>query len=584
MQSTLSLPETLAKSPVPSLQESCNKLLEWSEPLLSRQQWQSTKEVVTQFTCSGGEGEQLQNSLVHWADNKNITNWTASIWSDLYLLARAPLVINSNVFYYLKSKLDCNDFSQSQIATALVRCIFEFKSLIDNDKLSIDRQKEQPLCMAQYKNLFCATRIPQKGKDNVVIAEGKRHIIVLFNAHIFTLDIINEQGEISSFSEIDAALQQILATAEAGQNIGILTTMEREAWAANRIALLNRKNKTQIKQMEEAVFALCLDEKSPDDLVEISQMLLHGDGKNRFFDKSLQFIVFKNGKTGVNFEHTGMDGTVMVRMNSYIYDNIDKQILHTKPRAVITPEQLTFDLDSELTATLEKASKGFSLAVKNTQTRVLNFSQFGKNQIKKFNISPDAFVQIAMQLAEYKLYGKCYSAYEAIMTRAFLQGRIDVLYAVSEESMDFIKSITDVHSDSQTKRDLLRKAAKKQTERVNECRAGYGIHTHLLGLISRFQAQGESLGIAALPKLFTDKGYQELTHTVVCTSTTSDHGVELAGYGPVVEDGYGIPYFTRADSINFNLTSRSAMKGNLDLMVQYIESSLIEMAELMRNQ
>ena len=583
MQSTFSLQHTLPTSPIPSLIESCNKLIEWTEPLLSQQEWMKTKEVVAQFIRTGGDGDTLQYALQNWSNTEKITNWTGSVWFDGYLKARHPLVINSNVFYYLKSRLHRNNFTQSQIASALVRSVFKFKLLIDNGELSIDTQKGQPLCMAQYKNLFSATRLPQKGMDALAITTAKKHIIVLCKDHIFTLDIINGEG-ICSFTEIEAALTQILATSERGQNIGILTTMHRDAWANSRIALLDQNNSAQLKLIEEAVFALCLDENSPDTTVETSQMLLHGDGRNRFFDKSLQFIVFKNGKTGVNFEHTGMDGSPMLNLIGYLYDNTEIPPVGTMGTPVIPPEPLTFDLDTKLTETLVQAGVDFSIALKDIQTRVLQFSPFGKNQIKKFNISPDAFVQIALQLAEYKLYGKCYSAYEAIMTRSFREGRIDVLYTVSEESIAFIKNIHDENCAPQTTIDSLRKAAKKHGSRAMECRTGYGIHTHLAGLMNRFYAEGENLGIASLPEIFTDKGYQTLLHTVVCTSTTSEYGLELAGYGPVVEDGYGIRYFTREDSLCFNLTSRTDIGDNLDLMVQYIESSLIEMGELMRSE
>ena len=580
-----SLQDTLAKSPIPSLQNSCNKLLEWTEPLLTQQEWLNTKEIVAQFISPGGEGDKLQNSLVNWVGNENIANWTAPVWVDLYLTGRYPLVINSNVFYYLKSKLKRNDFSQSQIASALIMCVYDFNMSIEKEELSIDRQKDQPLCMAQYKNLFSAMRIPKKGKDELAVSSGKKHIVVLFKEHIFKLDIVNAEGEVCSFSAIEAALQEILNVTTPGQNIGILTTMQRDEWADSRTALVNidQKNETQLKYIEEAIFALSLDENSPEQLIDTSQMLLHGDGKDRYFDKSLQFIVFKNGKTGVNFEHTGMDGSVLLRMIGHIYDNIDKFPEDKKVSSVPTAEQLTFQLDSQLTASLDNASKAFAHAVANTQTRLLNFSLFGKNQIKAFKVSPDAFVQVALQLAEYRLYGKCTSAYEAIMTRGFLEGRIDVLYTVSAQSLAFIKNIHNEECSKQTKIDFLRKAAEKHITRANECRLGQGIHTHLLGLISRFEKEGHDLGITELPEIFTDKGYQTLVHNIVCTSTTSEYGVELAGYGPVVEDGYGIRYFNRSDSIFFNITSRTENKDNLDLMVKYIEESLIEMAEIMRD-
>ena len=49
---------------------------------------------------------------------------------------------------------------------------------------------------------------------------------------------------------------------------------------------------------------ICLDDTEPYTRDEVGRALWHGDGRNRFFDKTLQFIVFKNGKAGFNGEHS----------------------------------------------------------------------------------------------------------------------------------------------------------------------------------------------------------------------------------------------------------------------------------------
>ena len=36
--------------------------------------------------------------------------------------------------------------------------------------------------------------------------------------------------------------------------------------------------------------------------------MLHGDGRNRWYDKAMQFIVFANGKAGMLGEHSMSDG------------------------------------------------------------------------------------------------------------------------------------------------------------------------------------------------------------------------------------------------------------------------------------
>ncbi|MGR5148762.1 choline/carnitine O-acyltransferase [Photobacterium alginatilyticum] len=598
MGNTFSCQKELPLMPVPSLNNTCYKLIDWAEPLLSEEEQAKTRKVVEQFLQPGGTGELLQNALIEWANQHTHTNWSAPVWRTLYLGSRDSLVINSNVFYYLKSKLDEKACSQANIAAALVVTIYNFIYLIDKNELSVDRQKTMPLCMNQYNYLFSSTRIPQQGMDELNVSSSRKHIVVMHQQRIYKIDILDEGGNIRSPSAIESALDCILSISGKGQNIGVLTTMPRDNWAETRADLLqvSANNREAITAIEDAAFTLCLDENAPEEITEVSKQLLHGDGKDRFFDKSLQFVVFKNGKTGVNFEHTGVDGSVMLRLIGYLYDTIDKVSFSKKgswgeknssatTKRALAPqaEEIEFDLDSALAQTIRAAADAFCQHTAKTQTRVLNFTLFGKNQIKQFGVSPDAFVQLALQLAEYKLYGKCYSAYEAVMTRTFLDGRLDVLYTVSPESMAFIHNMHDTDCSNQAKIDSLIEATRVHIERANECRFGHGVYTHLLALKYHCQTAGRDIGIDTLPELFTDKGYRALTHSVVCTSTTSEYGVELAGYGPIVDDGYGIRYFKRDDSICFNMTSRTDMQDKLEQMQSYIGQSLLEMADLMRS-
>ena len=598
MGNTFSCQKELPLMPVPSLNNTCHKLVDWAGPLLTKEELTKTKKVVEHFLQPGGTGEVLQNELTKWANQHTHSNWSAPVWRALYLESRDSLVINSNVFYYLKSKLDEKACSQANIAAALIVSVYNFISLLDRKELSVDMQKDMPLCMNQYCNLFSSTRIAQLGTDELKVTSSRKHIVAMHNQRIYKIDILDEKGSIRSPSAIESDLNCILSISGKGQNIGVLTTMQRDDWAESRADLLqvSANNREAMTAIEDAAFALCLDENTPEEITEVSKQLLHGDGQDRFFDKSLQFIAFKNGKTGVNFEHTGVDGSVMLRLIGYLYDTIDKvsfdkkgswdeKCSSAKAKKLLTPEvkEIKFDLDDALVQMIRAAADAFCQHTANTQTKVLNFNQFGKNQIKQFGVSPDAFVQVALQLAEHKLYGKCYSAYEAVMTRTFLDGRLDVLYTVSPESMAFIHNMRDPDCSSQTKIDSLIKATRVHVERANECRFGHGVYTHLLALKYHYKAVGRDIGIDTLPEIFTDKGYQALTHSVVCTSTTSEYGVDLAGYGPIVDDGYGIRYFKRNDSICFNMTSRTDMQSKLEQMRAYIGQSLLEMADLMRS-
>ncbi len=52
-------------------------------------------------------------------------------------------------------------------------------------------------------------------------------------------------------------------------------------------------------------------------------------------------------------------------------------------------------------------------------------ANFGKDFIKKCNVSPDAFIQMALQLAYYRDIGRHHLTYEASMTRLFREGRTE---------------------------------------------------------------------------------------------------------------------------------------------------------------
>lgn len=55
---------------------------------------------------------------------------------------------------------------------------------------------------------------------------------------------------------------------------------------------------------------------------------------------------------------------------------------------------------------------------------LLHFGTYGADKIKKFGrAGPDAFVQMALQLAYYRIYKTSCPTYESASTRQFLHGR-----------------------------------------------------------------------------------------------------------------------------------------------------------------
>ena len=395
-----------------------------------------------------------------------------------------------------------------------------------------------------------------------------------------------------AIGEIEAQLKHALAQGAEpvsdDEAIAVLTTMHRDDWAAAREALLQAdpRNKDALETIESALFALCLDDHRPATLDERFRAILHGSGKDRWFDKSFQFIVGQNGNWGVNGEHSGLDGYPVHRLIRFIYDESARwpeaeKDSGTKPEHRI--RKLDFHLDDPLRRTVLKAAEDFRRAAESTTTTVLAFDEFGKERIKSFRISPDAFVQLALQIAMVKRFGKCKSVYESASTRRFRNGRTETLRPVSAESRKFVQDMRSDGCDAGVRVDSLRTAAAKHVARMKDCMAGKGVERHLFGLQRIFERFGEEIGISAEPDIYKDQGWRTLRRDTLSTTSNPDpHGVVLSGFGPAVEDGFGICYTTTGDRITITVTGKADHKDAMQQFVADLKKALTDMAALMQ--
>ena len=79
--------------------------------------------------------------------------------------------------------------------------------------------------------------------------------------------------------------------------------------------------------------------------------------------------------------------------------------------------------------------------VKDVDLHIFINDAFGKGLIKKCKVSPDSFIQMALQLAYYRDQGRHHLTYEASMTRLFREGRTETVRSCSIESSEWVKSM-----------------------------------------------------------------------------------------------------------------------------------------------
>ncbi|CAZ82201.1 unnamed protein product [Tuber melanosporum] len=543
----------LPKLPVPTLQETADRYVKSLKPLLTEQELQRTKTAVAEFIREGGVGQQLQEKLLAKAQNPEVNNWLSDWWNDAaYLSYRDPVVPYVSYFYSYKD--DKKRRHPVKRAAAITTSVLKFKKMVDEKTLEPEYMRGLPICMDSYRWMFNACRIPEKPADYPVKYdyESNKHFVVARKNRFYK--VLHEvDGVQLSTGELEAQFARVLelANAEKVPAVGALTSENRDTWTEVRKMMIEAspENKKALQLIESASFIVCLDDTSPVTLEERAHQYWHGDGQNRFFDKPLQFIINENGTAGFMGEHSMMDGTPTHRLNDYLND----QIFHNKIDLAVG------DVRSNLPEPL----------------KVLAYLGYGKGLIKKFKCSPDAYVQMVIQLAYYKMYGKNRPTYESAATRKFQVGRTETCRTVSEESVAWCKSMMDPDTDPKTCISNFRAAINAHVVYISTASEGKGVDRHLFGL-KKLLPPG-----AALPKIYADPAYGYSSSWFLSTSQLSSEYFNGYGWSQVIDQGYGIAYMINENNLQFNIVSK---KQGCERMQFYLTDAANDLRELMESE
>jgi carnitine O-acetyltransferase len=204
---------------------------------------------------------------------------------------------------------------------------------------------------------------------------------------------------------------------------------------------------------------------------------------------------------------------------------------------------------------------------------VLEFRDFGKKLITANNLSPDSFVQQAIMVAYYKLYGKVVCTYEPVLTKQFYHGRTEAMRSATPQAKKLCQVWFNKKSSKHDKLDALRRATFEHSRQVTECSCGYGVDRHLYSL----KCIARRIGINT-PAFFESEAWKALNHTVLSTSNCGNPALRLFGFGPVVADGFGIGYIIKDYGLSFSVSSKHRQTRRYVLSLQ---NTLHEMQELL---
>lgn len=551
--------------------------------------------MVDEFRTSG-VGERLQKGLERRA--KKTENWLSDWWlQTAYLEYRLPVVVHSSPGVVLPKQDFLDRQGQLRFAAKLIEGVLDFKSMIDNQTLPVEYLGGKPLCMNQYYQILSSCRIPGPKRDSVVnYSQAKKpptHITVVHNFQFFELDVYHSDGTPLTADQIFIQLEKIWGTSLQSNKepIGILTTNHRNSWAKAYNNLIKDKiNKESVRIIQKSIFTVCLDAPMPavsDDLYKsrVAAQMLHGGGShlnsgNRWFDKTLQFIVAEDGSCGLVYEHAPAEGPPIVALVDHVVEYTKKPDLIRSPMIPLPlPKKLRFNITPEVKNDIEKAKQNLNIMVHDLDVKVFVFNAFGKNFPKSEKLSPDAFIQVALQLAYYRMYGMACATYESASLRMFRLGRTDTIRSASVQSLEFVQGMEDSGKKNQEKVDLLRKAVQAHRVYTDMAITGKAIDRHLLGL--KLQAIED---LVSIPEIFMDTSYAIAMHFNLSTSQVPAKTDCVMCFGPVVPDGYGVCYNPMEDHINFSVSAfNSCAETNAARMAHYLEKALLDIQQLIHH-
>ncbi|KAL8579049.1 hypothetical protein ACOMHN_035988 [Nucella lapillus] len=561
-EKTFQYQDDLESLPVPSLEETLSKYIDSVRPHVSDDELREVEFLCQQF--ASGEGKVLHQKLLARAQKSR--NWMEKWWEDVaYMEGRLPnpLMNMAGPGPYLYDIWKPQPGSLIPRTALMTYFIIEFWQLVRKEKIRPHKDgKGRPMCMNQFLKLFSTCNIPGVQQDHLVHhfkseSQGPTptHIAVFCKGHIFRLECVDEAGNTLTAPELESQLQKIYdkaASLPPAPGLGYFTTLERTQWAKMRSSLLacHPDNFHSLQCLESALVVVGMDDYSPRDVDDLCLQAMFGDPSNKWFDKSMNFISYQNGMIICNCDHSPMDGMMLVSSTYYVH----RKLLElggqwkgpTGVRQLSEPRHLQFHLDTALLAGLQEAKNLFKELSSRVELKITAFDVFGKKYLKTQSVHPDTCVQLALQLAYYRMYNKHAPTYETATTRRFYHARTETVRSCTPEACQWSRAMGKNSVSEAERLRLFLAAVAKHSKWMEDCTELKGCDRHLFGLYMVAREEGLPLPQLFLHPAFTKSGGGG---NFILSTSCIGYTTVFGGVCPMCPHGYGVFYCIQDDKV-----------------------------------
>uniref|UniRef100_UPI0024557FD5 choline/carnitine O-acyltransferase n=1 Tax=Nocardia brasiliensis TaxID=37326 RepID=UPI0024557FD5 len=343
-------------------------------------------------------------------------------------------------------------------------------------------------------------------------------------------------------------------------------------------------NAAALDIVETALFCVCLEDFAPRDELHACDQLLHGDSANRWFDKSVSFIVFGDGQAGINIEHCGLDGTTILSfVDAMLETSAQEHAARSGARAQGLPavEPIEFVLDAAQRNDIAAAGADFARYAADNATQTVSFADFGTTRAKQLGISPDAFAQLSYQLAHRRSKGITGATYESIATRQYRNGRTEAMRVITPEMVAFVDAMQDESVDRDTRLAAARTAATAHVARAKQCQAGDAPEQHLWELQWIQRRRGAELGVTEPIPLYDSPGWTIMRDDYLSTSSAPSVNIRYFGFGSTSPRCIGVAYVLLPDRWNLYLATPTAVADQMHAFADHLRTAVADLEALL---
>ncbi|CAD6195882.1 unnamed protein product [Caenorhabditis auriculariae] len=590
----------------PKVSTTVSKYLETVRPILDDEKYEEMVLQAKEFESTVASGLQTKLWMKWFMSRNYLSDW----WKEVVYMRYRDSLIRTNV--------GCADViyqKTTSVQAARAAYVTLLRQHFCQDIFTKGTMKPVslggiPLCAQQYIDYHRTLRVPNEVSDKMIRLPDAKHIAVYHKGCWYKVNIIHGRRLLRP-CELERSLQLIIDsehTTQPGEKyLSSMTSGPRDLWARiRREKFVDGVNHESLSFIESALEVIFLDdeerffdEQDSSKYGREYERALTGDGHLLWCDKPSVYFFSKNGRFSSNAEHSVCDAMIFVQVREYI--KYHEQFDHPygpdghcigDVEVVPKPERLCWEFDDETLGAIDEAYTFSKKVADDFCNANLVFSGYGKDFMKKAKVSPDAYIQMVIQMAYFKDQGKFELTYEPAVMRLFKDGRTETVRSCSAKSCDFVRTMLEKNVDDKTKLEKLKIACDHHQDYYRNAMAGKGVDRHLFAMyvVSKYYQISSPFLDNVFSMNYALSTSQTPQHQMVeyAKALNKESNLFWPAGGFSCPDGskYGVCYTiaTTGDRLSFHITSwKSLPNTDPNRFLKHLTESLAEMKQMIEN-